>query len=582
MKPYSFPFVSLENKRMRSLLVVLFVLQLSICAQCQSLSQIHITSPTPVQINGKQIDQFSAGEYRFQCDFDYPVIMNLEYLNEQREIFWEPEKSLSIKISKDTIVFSGNLAKENQYLLSDKLLNEEVGNYLNQNWYTLHVLDSASFREKIDSIKQLYLSNLDADSNISSSFKLVNSASIHFAFDRMLLRYPMFHERFTGQKVILDENHIFSTRNMTEIEFWNLEAYKGFTRTYLDLKLATLTSEDLNSSQIYFGRKFIIAALELITKTFADKDLRDRWSFEYIKANIDQHTWINGVDLVDQLLEEATSEKLRKEIALYKEGKLEERKDLETIVYKNAQGYLLETYICRPENFDSTKTYPALAAFHGGGWTIGDASFSLSDAKHAAANGMIGFTVEYRLSNNHDITPLEASEDVADFFRWLRRNADDYAIDPDMIIAKGTSAGGHLVTYVSTHESDDSAIPNALILTSPALDTSDEYFKSLLNGGQSAEKLSPTINLIEKSKIPPTLILQGKTDNVTPTKFAQVFDEKMASLGKQCELVIYDGCGHLFTPSHLDDTGWPQPDPDISKKARIRVGQFYKELGFIE
>ncbi len=80
--------------------------------------------------------------------------------------------------------------------------------------------------------------------------------------------------------------------------------------------------------------------------------------------------------------------------------------------------------------------------------------------------------------------------------------------------------------------------------------------------------------------MPTTLILQGRTDNLTPTKFAEEFKSKMDSLTYNCDLIIYENCGHLFTPSHLDDTGWPQSDPEISKKAYLKQSEFYRDLGY--
>ncbi len=79
--------------------------------------------------------------------------------------------------------------------------------------------------------------------------------------------------------------------------------------------------------------------------------------------------------------------------------------------------------------------------------------------------------------------------------------------------------------------------------------------------------------------MPPTLILQGRTDRLTPTKYAQLFHDKMKALGYHCELIIYENCGHLFTPSNLDDTGTPQPDKEISGKANEKADVFLRTLG---
>ena len=56
----------------------------------------------------------------------------------------------------------------------------------------------------------------------------------------------------------------------------------------------------------------------------------------------------------------------------------------------------------------------------------------------------------------------------------------------------------------------------------------------------------------------------------------------MVAKGNYCELCIYDNVGHLFTPSYLDDTGWPQTDEEIQKQADIKAVEFLKNFGFID
>lgn len=81
--------------------------------------------------------------------------------------------------------------------------------------------------------------------------------------------------------------------------------------------------------------------------------------------------------------------------------------------------------------------------------------------------------------------------------------------------------------------------------------------------------------------LPPTIIVEGRNDSVTPLKGVQLFYEKMIAKGNYCELWIYDGVGHLFTPSSMPDNGDPYPDPEIQKKATSREDEFLRKYGFI-
>ena len=59
---------------------------------------------------------------------------------------------------------------------------------------------------------------------------------------------------------------------------------------------------------------------------------------------------------------------------------------------------------------------------------------------------------------------------------------------------------------------------------------------------------------------PPTIIVIGREDTVTPIEGSQLFKKNMDKHKNECKLILYDGVGHLFTPSSEPDNGWPNPD----------------------
>ena len=82
--------------------------------------------------------------------------------------------------------------------------------------------------------------------------------------------------------------------------------------------------------------------------------------------------------------------------------------------------------------------------------------------------------------------------------------------------------------------------------------------------------------------LPPTLILQGDVDTVTPLVGVSRFCNRMREAGNVCELELYEGYGHLFTPAGVPDSGQPKPDPKITEKAMARTDEFLKSLGFLK
>lgn len=72
-----------------------------------------------------------------------------------------------------------------------------------------------------------------------------------------------------------------------------------------------------------------------------------------------------------------------------------------------------------------------------------------------AERGYVGATITYRLA---DEAPYPAAVlDVAAAVRWLRANADKYAVDPDRIAIAGGSAGGHIASLAGVISADEAS-----------------------------------------------------------------------------------------------------------------------------
>ena len=257
-----------------------------------------------------------------------------------------------------------------------------------------------------------------------------------------------------------------------------------------------------------------------------------------------------------------------------------------TVTYKIVGSDSLKAFLFYPKHKPEKDTYAAIAIFHGGGWSIGEASWAFGSAKKFAELGLMAIAVQYRLSNQNNISPLDAIDDARDFILWARENADKLNLDKNKLAAYGWSAGAHLIACTAVFPSYGSiagisSCPDALILKSPALSiVNDSWFKKLLPEGASPEKHSPAENI--KGKLPPSIILIGKEDSVTPLEGSALFHKNMKIFGNDSQLHIYEGVGHLFTPAGQADNGWPKPDKKISEKADKEIELFLKEKGFMK
>ena len=101
---------------------------------------------------------------------------------------------------------------------------------------------------------------------------------------------------------------------------------------------------------------------------------------------------------------------------------------------------------------------PAIMQIHGGAWVIGTKDEQgVPLLNHLAANGWVGFNVEYRLSPRAKFP--DHLVDCKTALAWIRDHADEYGVDPNFIVVTGGSAGGHLCALMALTENDPAFQP---------------------------------------------------------------------------------------------------------------------------
>lgn len=92
---------------------------------------------------------------------------------------------------------------------------------------------------------------------------------------------------------------------------------------------------------------------------------------------------------------------------------------------------------------DGNRSGKGIVFLHGGAWFVFDKDFGTRPFfNHLVAQGHTVMDVAYRLCPEVDIFGMvgDAKRAVA----WLKANADRYGINPDQVVLGGASAGGHL------------------------------------------------------------------------------------------------------------------------------------------
>ncbi len=134
---------------------------------------------------------------------------------------------------------------------------------------------------------------------------------------------------------------------------------------------------------------------------------------------------------------------------------------------------------------------PGVLLLHGGGWAAPERRDEMNGiARTLASHGYVVFNVTYRL------TPLwqypAPVDDLREAIRWLRRNADSLALDPDRIAAFGYSAGGHLAAMLG-------------LMDGPR----ETRIQAVVAGGAPAD-----MPLFDEGAVPVTLFLGGTREQV--------------------------------------------------------------------
>lgn len=231
----------------------------------------------------------------------------------------------------------------------------------------------------------------------------------------------------------------------------------------------------------------------------------------------------------------------------YSQNKIQQIKP-EKILYKSTNEGELNLFIYKPSEFDIKKKYSCIVFFHGGGWNSGNPEQFQRQSRYFASRGMVAFSVEYRIRNNHGTSPIQAMEDAKSAIRFIRSNARLLSIDPSKIAAAGGSAGGHLAAVAGNIDlfdnSDEdltiSSKPNLLILYNPVIDFGTRKWLWINNPSDA----SPIHNISKGS--PPTIILTGTNDKIVPVESIMNYKKIMESVGSRCDVILYEGAEHAF------------------------------------
>lgn len=189
--------------------------------------------------------------------------------------------------------------------------------------------------------------------------------------------------------------------------------------------------------------------------------------------------------------------------------------------------------------------------------------------------GITAFVLKYRLPNdlimkNKNISPLQ---DVQEAIRIVRRNAEQWNINPNKIGVMGFSAGGHLAATASTLYNDNvyehdgtSARPDFSILIYPVISMTEK----ITHAGSRQNLLgeSPNEKLVEhfsnelqvNESTPPAFLIHSADDKSVPVQNSVNYFLSLKKFHIPAELHIYEKGGHGYGLAEKgeSESHWPE------------------------
>jgi acetyl esterase/lipase len=248
---------------------------------------------------------------------------------------------------------------------------------------------------------------------------------------------------------------------------------------------------------------------------------------------------------------------------------------IDSIIYKKTAATDLSLFYFLPEQIKAKEKYPAIIFIHGGAWTGGGANVFYSYAAYFAKRNITAISIDYRLIKQPADDIVNCIADCKSAIRFIKKNASIFHADTSKIIICGESAGGHLAACMELLEGfndngDDlkiSSKPAALVLLNPVVNLVANNFIKYVDAAvlKSTDKLPDSAMLIQKyasraisisplyqvkKTMPPTLLINGLIDKITPAIYAQAFADSVNNKNNNCQLILLPNTGHAFAVPH--------------------------------
>ncbi len=209
------------------------------------------------------------------------------------------------------------------------------------------------------------------------------------------------------------------------------------------------------------------------------------------------------------------------------------------------------------------KRFPVVVFVHGGAWIFGDKDMwgvHAAVGKMLARNGVGAVLVNYRLSPA--VKHPEHIKDVARAVAWTKKNIAQYGGQPDEIVLCGHSAGGHLISLLSTDESFLKAEGLSLadikgvVSISGVYAIPDRFFDEVFGKDPIERSKAAPLNAVHDG-CPPFLIVCGDHDFPTCDLVSKLFTKALVDKKVTADYLELKDRNHITILSNMSKDGDP-------------------------
>lgn len=242
------------------------------------------------------------------------------------------------------------------------------------------------------------------------------------------------------------------------------------------------------------------------------------------------------------------------------------------VVFSNVDGVELKMQIIKPwedeSNPDKPKR-PLIVFLQGSAWTFPNVNYEIPQLSEFARMGYVVATITHRNFRDGFIAPAFL-QDTKTAIRFLRKNAQEYGIDPERVCFWGTSSGGNTALLVALtgdepryktqeypeySDSVKAAIDcfgpvNLVYLSKIVEEMGDPALFFGLTGKKRSDcldlltEISPLLILKENGNYPPILLLHGDADTLVPYQESVDMYKALIDGGYDAEMICVENAPH--------------------------------------